>query len=523
MIRNFETYYVGNAPSYLKQKSKSERAQLFSESKTDKLALLANHSFRYYCSACLIIRDENEYLEEWLKWHIGQGVEHFYIYDHGSEHSVREFLRTIDSSISDVITLTEWTGSHQDAQPDAYNDCLRRFRWESRWIAFIDTDEQIRVKSGQSLPAFLKNYEQFAGLMAVWVTYDANGMKNKTPGTLRQRFSRVTRASEFGNSAGKSIVQAMLMDSMYIHNGKATRGFFVVNEHCEPIPDYALIPPNPSTDLISVDHFYTKSYEEWLNKIKRGSGHARFSRKYDDFFIFNPDMEKYRENIMIHQKYENGGKAEAHKRAVFSSRKADGSQAVYRAKRPIRHLICTETDKDYNFNIGKYTFTVHKIPADNKILDVNIGEYSLSTYLNNMSPNSSFSLSGTSTEGKMSVSAHNVLHNVNLSYDITNGMISEKIMIDDRSPDYEYCFSFLLNGMYANVSTDEKAVNFSMNGEPYPQITLTVPSMRDSQGAQSDSLYYKVTFLTNEMISVNLCADADWLNAPERVYPVVIS
>ncbi|MCL2797815.1 MAG: glycosyltransferase family 2 protein [Firmicutes bacterium] len=40
---------------------------------------------KYDCSICLIIRDESEYLEEWLRWHIGQGVEHFYIYDHDSK------------------------------------------------------------------------------------------------------------------------------------------------------------------------------------------------------------------------------------------------------------------------------------------------------------------------------------------------------------------------------------------------------------------------------------------------------
>jgi len=29
---------------------------------------MKNTNYRRYCSVCLIIRDENEYLEEWLKW-----------------------------------------------------------------------------------------------------------------------------------------------------------------------------------------------------------------------------------------------------------------------------------------------------------------------------------------------------------------------------------------------------------------------------------------------------------------------
>ena len=45
-----------------------------------------------YLSLCLICKDENDYLAEWLDYHILMGVERFYIYDNESQVSLRETL-----------------------------------------------------------------------------------------------------------------------------------------------------------------------------------------------------------------------------------------------------------------------------------------------------------------------------------------------------------------------------------------------------------------------------------------------
>lgn len=300
-----ELLYLGKAPKELVEYAERLRKERLERLRAKLVAETESAQFRYYCSACLIIRDENEYLEEWLRWHIGQGVEHFYIYDHGSKQPVREFLKTLDKSIADMVTVTEWKGHHTDAQPDAYNDCLKRRRGESRWIAFIDTDEQIRVKTGQTLPEFLKGYEEYAGLFAIWITYGANGRVKQTKGTLRERFTQESHEDKWADTAGKVIVQPIYMVDMIIHNGKVVNGFRIVNERKNRIYNYALTDKNPTSHKICIDHYYTKSYEEWINKLSRGSGHAKYQRKYEDFFLTNPDMLYCREHTKLQQKYEN--------------------------------------------------------------------------------------------------------------------------------------------------------------------------------------------------------------------------
>lgn len=299
-----EKIYLGNVPKDVVRNAKKLYEEYISKMRNVLNNITAISNFKYYCSLCLIIRDENEYLEEWLRWHIGQGVEHFYIYDHGSKWSVREQVEGLGEEIAGKVTVIDWSGRHKDAQPDAYNDCLTRFRGESRWMGFIDTDEQIEVKTGQTLPQFLKNYEQYAGLFAVWVTYGACGQVKKRPGLLRDRFTVPNHHCPWNDAAGKVIVQPIYMEHMAIHNGKAYVGFMIADEYGKKINDYSMVSSHPTVNLICINHYYTKSYEEWVTKIKRGTAHAKSGRKYNDFFRCNPDLEYCREQIDLFQTYE---------------------------------------------------------------------------------------------------------------------------------------------------------------------------------------------------------------------------
>src|SRR5690348_6409443 len=48
--------------------------------------------FRYYLSACAIFRNEAPYLAEWLVFHLGVGVEHFYLYENNSTDDFESVL-----------------------------------------------------------------------------------------------------------------------------------------------------------------------------------------------------------------------------------------------------------------------------------------------------------------------------------------------------------------------------------------------------------------------------------------------
>jgi len=279
---------------------KQRRLQLLREK---KLAELAQNTPLYECAICLIIRDENEYLKEWFEWHIGQGVQHFYIYDHGSVEPVADFVQSLDSYISDRVTVIDHSGSHANAQHEAYNGCLKRFGHETRWLGFIDSDEMVRIKDGKKLPDFLAEFTDYAGLFMPWVVYNANGQKDKTGAPCRERFTREA-PKEMWLDIGKVFVQPSLMHYMMIHNGIPAEGFAVVDALGEPFEEASISKPGVSGERICVDHYYTKSHQEWLEKISRGACDPNYSRRYDEFFHYNPDLVEYREKIIPIQEYE---------------------------------------------------------------------------------------------------------------------------------------------------------------------------------------------------------------------------
>lgn len=112
-----EIFYVGNAPEKLAAETLKKREIKIASNKLSLSEKIRKTDFKYYCSVCLIIRDENEYLEEWLKWHIGQGVEHFYIYDHGSRNPVKDFVKSLGAETSEKITVIDWSKNERTPSP----------------------------------------------------------------------------------------------------------------------------------------------------------------------------------------------------------------------------------------------------------------------------------------------------------------------------------------------------------------------------------------------------------------------
>ena len=46
--------------------------------------IIDSQSVKYISSICLLAKDEDRYLDEWIMYHIGIGIDHIFIYDNGS-------------------------------------------------------------------------------------------------------------------------------------------------------------------------------------------------------------------------------------------------------------------------------------------------------------------------------------------------------------------------------------------------------------------------------------------------------
>ena len=184
------------------------------------LKLRKKKDFKYKVSLCLIFKDEEKYLDEWLTFHRLIGVDHFYLYNNNSSDNFRAIL---SSYINEgLVTLIDWPHDYQ--QVEAYKDCYERFRAETQWLGFIDTDEFLNILEDNDIKDFLSKFDSFPALYFQWKMFGTSGLiKEDTAVPVIERFTQCwdnlcTRGKCFINNLYPSF-------SIKIHSHHANLGF----------------------------------------------------------------------------------------------------------------------------------------------------------------------------------------------------------------------------------------------------------------------------------------------------------
>lgn len=253
----------------------------------------ADSDYPYYSAAILLIKDENRYLREWLDWHLGLGFDHVFIYDNGMQEHVSEIVSEYPEDKQAKITVIDWGGHHKHIQQDAYNHFLEHHKAAVRWGLFIDSDEFLRFTDGTTdVNEFLKRYEDYTEIWGYELEYDANGNEMYEDKPVRERFTRRTDVRE--GFYWKNFIQVNRISSFLMHYAQYNeqKHYLYKDEEC-------------NKNLFVIDHYYTKSWEEWKVKIKeRGGADPKYHKSLQEFFVYNPDMDHLNNGDTAYQAYE---------------------------------------------------------------------------------------------------------------------------------------------------------------------------------------------------------------------------
>jgi hypothetical protein len=219
-----------------------------------------------------LIRNEAQYLAEWIEFHRAQGVERIWLFDNESTDNPA----AVAAPYGDFVQLRPQPGLLQ--QMPMYVEQMTAQR-EPCWGAFIDADEFLHSTTGQSLPAALAAFaEARVGAVAVhWVLFGPCGQERYDPRPVRSRFPEGTPDWHV-----KSIVRlpaALRSPAKHAHCFDVTGE--TVDECGRPVlPD----DPWPEPIRISrlrIDHYWSKSVEEYRSKCRRGSEGSNGQASYD--------------------------------------------------------------------------------------------------------------------------------------------------------------------------------------------------------------------------------------------------
>lgn len=238
---------------------------------------------KFYLAVCAIAKNEGPYFREWIEWYLKQGVEKFYIYDNESTDSTKEVLAPYIES--GVVDYTFFPGQKQ--QLAAYDDCFKRHRLETRWLAVIDLDEFIVPVKDKTIPEFLHGMEKFSVVEINWLVYGSGGAKKQEPGTVMERFHKHSLPEHRLNMHVKSIVDPRRVCTMTGCHEAARIAGSAADSHGVPLTK-GFRDRVPQQDVIRINHYAVKSYEEFL--AKRARGRARVATLRDMGYFESYDL-----------------------------------------------------------------------------------------------------------------------------------------------------------------------------------------------------------------------------------------
>ena len=233
----------------------------------------------HYLSAVVIAKNEGPYFKEWLDWHIAKGIEKFYVYDN---ESTDETLNVLQPYIEKGIVEYTWFPGYRK-QLAAYDDCLKKHRFDTRWLAVIDMDEFIVPLKNKTIPDYLKDFENFPVVEINWLCYGSNGEKKKRKGPVMERFKRHSLPSHPLNKHVKSILDPLRVYGMIGCHEAARIDGKAADSNGNPVKiswrDRA-----PLHDKIRINHYAVRSYEEFIEKKGRGRASGPTRQLEDEYF-----------------------------------------------------------------------------------------------------------------------------------------------------------------------------------------------------------------------------------------------
>jgi hypothetical protein len=262
-------------------------------------------AFPHYLTIVAIVRNEAQYIAEWIEYHLLLGVEKIYIYDNESDDNLKEVLapyiedglveyifwpdkglRPSDSSLllrkRDFKLWQRWWVSK--VQVPAYENAIKRLAERTYWIALIDIDEFLVPTEKNTISETLADFEDTLGIAINWIAYGHGGHIEKTEGTVIERFKSHSDQNLLFNRHTKLILNPRYILKMAgVHHAKSIDGRNIVNTRGEQIETHCLDYP-PCHDKMRINHYLLKSFEEYLfRRVGLGGGVVSRQQLLDEF------------------------------------------------------------------------------------------------------------------------------------------------------------------------------------------------------------------------------------------------
>ena len=233
-----------------------------------------------HLSICAIFKNEAPYLREWIEFHRLVGVEQFHLYQNYSEDDYPSVLcRYIEAG---VVHVTDWP-RQPPCQVQAYQHFIALHKGEPWWVAFLDCDEFLFSPCHATISEAIEAVAspEWGAIGVNWMCFGASGQEEADPRPVIERF---TLRPTDGFQPNRHIKTIARMDRVQSTGSSShvfeTHGGTFSELGQQTSGPFTLLPTH---SRLRINHYHTKSRQEYLRRIARGNADGAPARSLSEF------------------------------------------------------------------------------------------------------------------------------------------------------------------------------------------------------------------------------------------------
>jgi hypothetical protein len=249
----------------------------------------------------LVARDESKYLKEWIIYHHLIGVDNFIVYLHNCLDNSEEVLKEINLNVDIRKKYTEELGW------ETKNEMYERIILDSTtpYTCCLDIDEFIFLPDLDNINNFLLNFKNIGAIVLYQNIFGSNGHLTTPPGLVIENYTKrnpddvnfpknfplYDKPFDMFKNVKMIIKKSSLKKINSSHDYICDRP--IVNENGKIFSKFKC---DRQLSKIRINHYYTKSLQDWKFKTSR----TRFSKSFkypNSWFKYYSDFNYIDENI----------------------------------------------------------------------------------------------------------------------------------------------------------------------------------------------------------------------------------
>lgn len=278
---------------------------------------------------CIVamFKNEGHIIDEWIEHYLSEGVDHFFLIDHGSTDNYRQTIdKYIQEGIIDIVVNS--TSNRANLQVDFYNQYFLKERSEYHWTIICDLDEFIYARRGfPTIKSYLKTLPRRISQVSIpWKMFGSSNhiqqpekiVDNFTKrslyginyndgvewgeGILKENIKRINANKKKYNFM-KSIVRTRDVEEYHIHRHKVKynticsnqRSDILMNDFCK-INNRIL-----NNSCLHLNHYPIQSLT-WFMDVKATRGDSNNKENVRDINYFRK-YDKYSNRLVDNELY----------------------------------------------------------------------------------------------------------------------------------------------------------------------------------------------------------------------------